>query len=686
MRAVASLVAVSLLCTIGVNCAMASSVRLKVGYFNLAQVKADYPQAKGTESTRAELENQLRKDVDEGNASLQRAKAKGASKDELERMAKELQLDVNAKQQAFIKQVQELTASSSQTIAKSVGEVCGERGLDLAVDGSSVYAGGQLLVIDGIDITDDVIHKLVPSHQPGARTKTAQPLTLNPGFFNLAVVKSACPEAAGTEALRAQSENQLRRDVEEGNNKLKQAQAQRKSKSEIEQMAAQIQSEINAKQKALVSLVQSQQTSVTQTIAGKVATVAKEEGINLVVDGAGVFFGGDKLVDSGVDLTAGIMKRVSPGAPPVATNSATPVVPSYAPSTTQAAPPAADPPAAAPPVAALPVVAAATPSSNASSSTAAVGAASTTAAASADNKPIRDKWALVIGISKFEHPEYNLKYAAKDAQDFYNFLVNEANFKKDHVLLLLDENATRENIMDAFGDEFLPAVCEPGDLVVVYVSTHGTPKNRDKGGRNYIVAYNTNAQTPYSTGVDMEELYRRIKEGVKTDRALIVMDTCYSGGGVPGSRALGLADNFDAAEIAQGCGHLVISSSSPNERSWESRVAPNGVFTKYLLDALRKNNKRIDVKSAFSDVQKNVSWEVKSVFSEKQTPQLGGEWEGRELILSLPATENRPVLNPDLLKLMHAANNARQPAGTPAKSTPSPANPAKPRTAPLKAH
>lgn len=268
--------------------------------------------------------------------------------------------------------------------------------------------------------------------------------------------------------------------------------------------------------------------------------------------------------------------------------------------------------------------------------------------------PIRDKWALIIGISNFRNPDYNLKVAAKDAQDFCNYLVNEANFKRDHVLMLLNEKATRENIMTAFGDQFLPAVCEPGDMIVVYVSTHGTPKTQDKGGRNYIVAYDTDASKLYATGVDMDELYKRIREGVKTDRALIVLDTCYSGAGVPGSRGLHRGDNFDANEVAQGCGQLVISSSSPNERSWESRVSPNGVFTKYLVETLREK-KGTDVKTAFAEVQKKVEWEVKSVFGEKQTPQLGGNWQGKELILSLPPTESRPVLNPELLQLINSA-------------------------------
>lgn len=212
--------------------------------------------------------------------------------------------------------------------------------------------------------------------------------------------------------------------------------------------------------------------------------------------------------------------------------------------------------------------------------------------------------------------------------------------------------------MTSFGDDFLPSVTQNGDMVVVFVSTHGTPAKKDKGGRNYIVAYDTDVRQLYATGVDMDELYKRLKEGVKTERALIVMDTCYSGAGVPGAKATDSFANFDVKEIAQGCGRLVISSSSSNERSWESRASANGIFTKYLLQALR--TKKTDVRSAFDLVVKNVGWEVQSAFGEKQTPQLGGNWEGRELMLSVPASEPRQNFNPELLKMM--SKNVAKPA------------------------
>jgi len=275
------------------------------------------------------------------------------------------------------------------------------------------------------------------------------------------------------------------------------------------------------------------------------------------------------------------------------------------------------------------------------------------------NSVVKDKWALVIGISKFANPQYNLKYAAKDAQDFYNYLVTDGNFKKDHVLLLLNENATRRNIMSAFGDKFLPAVCREGDMFTIYISTHGTPASKDPGGRNYIIAYDTESEALYETGVDMDELYRRVREGVKTMRALIVMDTCYSGAGVPGARGVDAGGNFDAAKLALGSGHLVMTSSSPSERSWESKVTPNGVFTKYLIQNLKLTNG--NVKNSFDKLKDDVGWEVQNAFNQQQHPQIGGEWLGNVLILNAIPTSPRPVLNPDLLKFMNLSNTPKAP-------------------------
>ena len=60
-----------------------------------------------------------------------------------------------------------------------------------------------------------------------------------------------------------------------------------------------------------------------------------------------------------------------------------------------------------------------------------------------------EKFAVVIGISDYNNPRIpNLAYAAKDAKDFYDFLVDsgKGGFKPQNVKLILNEKATLVNI------------------------------------------------------------------------------------------------------------------------------------------------------------------------------------------------------------------------------------------------
>jgi Skp family chaperone for outer membrane proteins len=148
----------------------------------------------------------------------------------------------------------------------------------------------------------------IPAYAAGS----AASISVKIGYFNLALVKASYPEAAGSETLRISAENQLRRDVEEGNKSLQKLQDDKKPKEELEKAAKQLQTEINAKQRALIELVQSQTQMANQQIATAVAAVAKEKALDLVIDGAGVFAGGDKIVSSGEDITDAIVKKLTP--------------------------------------------------------------------------------------------------------------------------------------------------------------------------------------------------------------------------------------------------------------------------------------------------------------------------------------------------------------------------------------
>lgn len=255
------------------------------------------------------------------------------------------------------------------------------------------------------------------------------------------------------------------------------------------------------------------------------------------------------------------------------------------------------------------------------------------------DRPVPDKWALVVGISEFQDKSMNLQYPAKDATDFYNYLINEAHFAKDHVRLLLNEKATRENILSQVGDRWLPRVVAPDDLVVIYISSHGSPSSMDVVGANYVVAHNTDREQLYATGVPMNEFAEMIKQRVHTDRVVLILDACHSGAANTSAKGFVRSSNFNADQIPIGSGQLVICSSAPDQVSWESKRYQNGVFTHHLIDSLRKNPKLSD---SYSYLKNQVQTEVLTDRGELQVPALKTKWTGSDLVIATVPTAPRP--------------------------------------------
>ncbi len=267
----------------------------------------------------------------------------------------------------------------------------------------------------------------------------------------------------------------------------------------------------------------------------------------------------------------------------------------------------------------------------------------------ATEAPIGDKWALIVGIEKFQDTQISkLQYAARDATDMYHYLINEAHFAPDHVRLLLNEKATERRILSEVGSKFLARVARPNDLVLIYLSTHGSPSDLDVKGNNFFVAYDTDGHDLFATGIEMQKIVEIIKRRIDSQRVLLVLDACHSGATNPEGKALVREGNFDANDIAQGTGQLVICSSEPSERSWESRRYKNGVFTHRLLEGLRLNGANTKLLDAFSYVKEHVSDEVRADRAEHQTPVIKSKWNGDALQLAVPPANPQQV--PDVVR------------------------------------
>lgn len=283
------------------------------------------------------------------------------------------------------------------------------------------------------------------------------------------------------------------------------------------------------------------------------------------------------------------------------------------------------------------------------------------------DRPVKDKWALIVGISRFADSSINLKYADKDATDFYNFLIEKSNFAPDHVKLLLNENATRAQILSALGSKWLSRVANPDDLVVIYISTHGSPLDAMVGDLNYLVAHDTDKHDLLATGIAMQDIGRILKGRVHAERIALFLDACYSGTVAPEGKGIFRHGNVSVDQLVQGKGHLVISSSLPNQISWEAKDYANSVFTRRLIEGLSLNGRQTKLVDAFEHMKDQVQEEVLRDRAVLQSPVMKGKWHGNELVIAVPPQRPRPAL-----KEQPAPSGITSQKHTPTESVPAP--------------
>jgi uncharacterized caspase-like protein len=151
----------------------------------------------------------------------------------------------------------------------------------------------------------------------------------------------------------------------------------------------------------------------------------------------------------------------------------------------------------------------------------------------------RDRWAVVVGISRYRHESWNLKYAHRDAEAFYDLIRKPSGggYAEDHVVRLINEEATTRNVTKAIRS-FLKKP-EPEDLVLIYLACHGAP-DPDRPENVYLITHDTDPDDISGTVVPMRDITQSLSKNLEAKRTIIIADTCYSG--VIGDRGLRAAD------------------------------------------------------------------------------------------------------------------------------------------------
>jgi hypothetical protein len=189
-------------------------------------------------------------------------------------------------------------------------------------------------------------------------------------------------------------------------------------------------------------------------------------------------------------------------------------------------------------------------------------------------------WAVVVGVGKYTAMP-SLKFTDDDAYRFYSHLKSPEGgaLPDDQIAILVDEGATRENILRTMRQYFLKA--DANDVVLLYYSGHGLE------GCFLPVDYDG-----YNNKLRHDEIKAIFKQS-KAKHKICIADACHSGtldySGALASKGpapVTLQRYYQAFEDADG-GVALLMSSKAEELSLEDHGLRQGVFTYYILRGMK---------------------------------------------------------------------------------------------------
>ena len=226
---------------------------------------------------------------------------------------------------------------------------------------------------------------------------------------------------------------------------------------------------------------------------------------------------------------------------------------------------------------------------------------STTSSASAQTAQINTlpigpkRWALVIGVDKYQDPQISpLKGSDNDARMIADALVRYAGFPKDQVILLstdqpLERQPTRVNILRRLSN--LSTAVPKDGLLLVSFAGHGM----ERGGQAFLLPSDAQISDQISfleeTAISTNRVKDRIKE-TGVSQVVLLLDACRNDPGGradapnPLTNAYTNAFNFDVRN-REVQAFATVYATGIGQRAYEYTEKKQGYFSWALVEGLK---------------------------------------------------------------------------------------------------
>lgn len=230
-----------------------------------------------------------------------------------------------------------------------------------------------------------------------------------------------------------------------------------------------------------------------------------------------------------------------------------------------------------------------------------------------------NSYALVVGINNYLTAS-PLEYAVNDAEAVASLLESDFDFKSENIKLLLNESATRHEIMSTFMSHAKSHV-SPDDRIFVFFAGHGMTQTGRRGEVGFLVPYDGD-QSNLSSLIRWDDLTRNA-ELIISKHILFVMDACY--GGLAITRSLSSGSMRFLKDMLQRYSRQVLTAGKANEVVADAGgpIPNHSVFTGHLLQGLQGKAATSDGVISANGVMAYVYDRVAKDLHSQQTPHYG---------------------------------------------------------------
>ena len=195
---------------------------------------------------------------------------------------------------------------------------------------------------------------------------------------------------------------------------------------------------------------------------------------------------------------------------------------------------------------------------------------------------LREKWAVLIGINQYQDKSIGqVKYAGRNVAAITRTLAdtNAGRFSPDHIMVITDGKATKQNISSCLFEDWLPKKALPNDLILVYFC--GRLLEADNHNDVLLVPYEGQAATKENTTLSLSGALNEIKRRTQSKNIICLLDaTALNATDMK-------ADDSALKKLQADAGVSIFAADQRLAKSAVDETAMHSVFASNLVEGLK---------------------------------------------------------------------------------------------------